>query len=73
MHPVQNRISPWAQKGRTLGYIGESKKEFLPEFTHHKHAMSSVAMKKKCLRKQRQIPVKDEEEDNNHLKIKKLN
>jgi hypothetical protein len=45
---------------------GEEIEEFFPKLTHHKHLMSSVTMKKEALAKQGEIPVKQEEDDNNH-------
>ncbi len=54
---VHDAICPRAQVRRTLSNIGKYEKEPLPGFAHRKGAVGCVAVLKKRLAKQGQIPV----------------
>jgi hypothetical protein len=66
MHSVKNRIGSGRQIRTTLPHPGEEVKEFFPVFAHDKHLMGGIAVKKETLAKQGEIPVKQEEDDDNH-------
>lgn len=66
MHPVHNRIGPWAHKGGALGDIGEKIKKPLPAFAHRKCTMSCIAVLKKGLGKKREVPVGSKKYQYNH-------
>jgi hypothetical protein len=57
MHSVQNRISSWRQIGTTLPHPSEKVEEFFPILIHFKHLVCCIAMKKKALAKQGEIPM----------------
>jgi hypothetical protein len=67
MHTVKYRIGPRTQVGRALSDISKCEEKLLPELIHHEHAMGGIAVKKECLREQRKVPMKyEEEQDDGH-------
>ena len=58
VHPVEDGVRPRAQIAAALGDVGEKIEEALPELVHDEHFMGRVAVQKKCLREERQIPVR---------------
>ena len=70
VNSVHNAISPWAEVRRTLRQPGKEKEEFFPGAVHGKSLVGGVAMLKKGLGKQRQVPMKNKKENNeNHNKL----
>jgi hypothetical protein len=65
VNAVHDAVSARAQVGRTLRDVGEHKENALPGFAHRKRTVSGVAMQEKGLCKQGQIPVRNEEKDDN--------
>lgn len=63
VHPVQYSIGPWRQIGTALAKPGEEIKEFFPIFIHGEHLMGSISVEKETLAKQREIPMKEEEDN----------
>src|SRR6476659_7735875 len=67
VNAVHDAVSSRAQVRGTLGQPGKEKEELLPAPAHVKRLVSSVAVLKKSLREQRQVPVQYKKEDNkNH-------
>lgn len=66
MHSVKNRISSRREVGAALPNPGEEIEELFPVFAHHKHLMGGIAVKEETLAKQGEIPVKQEEDNDNH-------
>ncbi len=66
MHSMKNGVGPWRQVRAALPNPGEEIEELFPVFAHHKHLMGGIAVKKETLAKQGEIPVKQEEDNDNH-------
>ena len=66
MHSVQNRISSRRQIGTSLTNPGKEIEKLFPVFVHRKHLMGSIPMEIETLAKQGEIPVKEEEDNDNH-------
>lgn len=49
VHAMQDSISPGIQKRGALGEESEAIKELLPEITHLKHLMGSIAVQEESL------------------------
>ena len=64
MDPYDELIKRSHENVKTLS---EKIKEFFPEFIHRKHLVGTVAVQKKRLAKERQIPVKNKEYNNYHF------
>ena len=60
VHPVHHRISTRTHIRCSLRDVSKNIKKSFPSFTHHKSAMSCIAMIKKGLRKKWQIPMRNE-------------
>jgi hypothetical protein len=67
MHSVQNCVRSWREIRTALPNPGEEVEEFFPKFIHHKHLVSSVSMQEETLTKQGEIPMKKEEDNDNHV------
>lgn len=67
MHSVKNGVGSGRKIGAALPHPGKEIKELFPVFAHHEHLMCCVAMKEETLAKQGEIPVKQEEDNDNHL------
>jgi hypothetical protein len=67
MHSVQNCISSWGEIRTALPNPGKEIEEFFPKLTHHKHLMGSITMQEEALAKQGEVPMKKEQDNNNHV------
>jgi hypothetical protein len=67
MHPVENGISPWREIRTPLAYPSKHIKEPFPELGHGKHLVGCIAVEEETLAKQREIPVKKEKDNQNHV------
>jgi hypothetical protein len=63
MHSVKYGVSPRGQIRTSLTEPCEEIKEFFPIFIHREHLMGSISVKKETLTKQREIPMKEEEDN----------
>jgi hypothetical protein len=72
MQAVHNGVGPWTHVRRTLGDIGQDKKEFFPTIAHSEGTMGRIPVLKECLRKQRRIPEHYEKNYDNHKKNVRL-
>jgi len=66
VHTVHDGIRAGAHIVRALRDEGEDVKETLPAFAHGKGAMRGIPVVKKCLRKERQIPHGNENNNYGH-------
>jgi hypothetical protein len=66
VHTVHQCICAGAEVRRTLHDERENEPETFPSFTHGKRAMGSITMLKKCLGKERQIPMRYKENEYSH-------
>ncbi len=66
MHPVKNRIRSRREIGAALPHPGEKIEELFPILAHHKHLMGGVSVEEETLAKQGEIPVKQEEDKDDH-------
>ena len=64
---MKNGIGSWRQIGTTLPHPGENVKETLPILVHDKHLMRRIAVKEETLAEKGEIPVKKEENNNDHV------
>ena len=69
VHPVKHGISTGTQVRRTLGHPGKHVKYFFPERTGGKHLVRGVTVQKERLKEQRQVPVGNEESNDNHRRV----
>jgi hypothetical protein len=63
---VHDPIRAGAEKRRPLSDERDDVKNFFPAFTHRKHLMGRIAMKKNGLHQHRQVPVYQKENKDNH-------
>jgi len=68
MHSMKNCICSGRKVGATLPHPSEKVKELFPIFVHDEHLVCSIAVKEKALAKQREIPMKQKEDNYNHLR-----
>lgn len=66
VHAMQDRIGSRRKVRTTLPNPGKEVEEFFPEFAHHKHLMSGIAVKEEALAKQGEIPMQKKEDNDNH-------
>jgi hypothetical protein len=57
VHAMHNSIAKWAKVVGSLENPGEHKEHTLGKFVHRKRPVRGVSMKKKGLKKQRQVPM----------------
>lgn len=67
MHAMQNSIGSRREVGATLPNPGEEVEELFPVLVHYEHLMGGIAVKEETLAKQGEIPMKQKEDNNNHL------
>jgi hypothetical protein len=67
MHAVQNGVCPRGEVGTPLPDPSEKVEKLFPVFVHHKHLMRCIAVKKKTLAKEREIPMQKKEDNYNHF------
>ena len=68
MHAVQNGVSSRREVRTPLPDPREKVKKLFPVLVHHKHLVRCIAVKKKALAEEREIPMQEKEEDNYHFK-----
>lgn len=68
MHPVQDCIGSRREVRTPLPDPREKVKKLFPVLVHHKHLVRCIAVKKKALAEEREIPMQEKEEDNYHFK-----
>jgi hypothetical protein len=66
---MKDSIGSWRKVAAALPNPGKEVEELFPVLTHHKHLMSSIAVKEETLAKQGEIPVEQEEDNDNHSVI----
>jgi hypothetical protein len=66
VHSVQNGIRSGREVRTTLPNPSKEIEKLFPVFAHDKHLVSSIPMKEETLAKQGEIPVKQEEDYDNH-------
>src|SRR6187549_652329 len=57
MHAVHDAVSSWTEIRGALEEKGKDVEKFFPTFLHRKHPVCGITMMKKCLCKQREIPM----------------
>jgi hypothetical protein len=63
MHSVKYGVSPWGQIRTSLTEPCKKIEKLFPIFVHGEHLMGGVSVEKETLTKQREIPMKEEEDD----------
>ncbi len=66
VHTVKDSINIRAEVRRSLSNRGKNKKEFFPKWIHREHTMRGIAMKEKCLGKEGEIPMSEQENQDCH-------
>src|SRR6187551_2087012 len=63
VHPMQNPVAARGQEARALRQVREQVEETLPTLGHRKLTVGAETVQKKRLAKDRQLPVQNEERD----------
>jgi len=66
MDAVHDTVYPWTHIRRALRNVGKYEKETFPTFVHSKGAMGCIAMMKKRLRKEGQVPMKNKKNNDDY-------
>jgi hypothetical protein len=66
VHPVEDRVGAWIEKGRALRDKCEAVEELLPKFVHFKHLVGGVSVEEEGLGKKRKEPVTKKKQENSH-------
>jgi hypothetical protein len=67
VHAVQDGVCSRGEIRTPLPDPSKKVEKLFPVFVHHKHLMRCIAVKKKALAEEREIPMQEKEENNNHL------
>jgi hypothetical protein len=69
VHSVEYRVGSGRKVGTTLPYPSKDVEEALPKLVHFEHLVSCVSVKEETLAEEREIPVKEKENNDNHNKL----
>ena len=64
--PVQNGVAARGEEAWPLRHVGADEKKLLPSLAHREHTMRPVAVEEEGLKEDRQLPVGDEEQGDDH-------
>ncbi len=67
VHAVQNGVSSWGEVGTPLPDPSEKIEKLFPVLVHHEHLVGCIAVKKKALAEEREIPMQEKEDNYDHL------
>jgi hypothetical protein len=67
VHPVQNSIGSRGEIRTALPDPSKKVEKLFPVLVHHKHLVCRIAVKKKALAEEREIPMQEKEDNNYHL------
>ena len=67
VHAVQDGVCSRGEVGTPLPDPSKKVEKLFPVFVHHKHLVGCIAVKKKALAEEREIPMQEKEENNDHL------
>jgi hypothetical protein len=64
---MQDGVGSWREVRTPLPDPSKKVEKLFPVLVHHKHLVCCIAVKKKALTEEREIPMKEKEDDNDHL------
>ena len=67
VHAVQNGVSSRGEVGTPLPDPSEKIEKLFPVLVHHEHLVGCIAVKKKALAEEREIPMQEKEDNYDHL------